>query len=406
METFPLVAAEVASGKPITTDEMGGPSAWIDYAGGPGSYPSVPFSRALNGQFPPGFFKDKVVVIGASDPSLKDLAKTPTSESDLMSGPEINANAIATALDDFPLQSTPLGLDLFLIALMGVIAPLASYRLSPIRALGLGLLAAALYLVCAQLAFNSGRIVPVLYPMIALALSLVGSLLVYYVREAFIRRRVRDTFARFVPESVVGQVLARTDDDLRLQGRHMDVTVLFSDIRGFTTFSETRDPGQVLDVLNAYHEEMTSAVMDHGGTLISFMGDGIYAAFGAPIEMSDHADRALAAAMEMLEVRLPRVNEWMRENEIGDEFQIGIGLNSGRVMAGNIGSQQRLEFTTIGDTVNTAARLEGMTKGSGHSLFVSDSTRELLSESDGELSYVDSMPVRGRAEEIKVWAPA
>jgi adenylate cyclase len=186
----------------------------------------------------------------------------------------------------------------------------------------------------------------------------------------------------------------------------MDVTVLFSDIRGFTTFSETRDPGQVLEVLNAYHEEMTSAVMDHGGTLISFMGDGIMAAFGAPIDMDDHAERALAAAKEMLEVRLPAVNEWMRENDVGAEFQIGIGLNSGPVMAGNIGSQKRLEFTTIGDTVNTAARLEGMTKGSGYSLFVSESTRERLSESDGELRYVDSMPVRGRAEEIKVWAPA
>jgi adenylate cyclase len=406
METFPLVAAEIASGETITTEQMGGPSAWIDYAGGVGTYASVPFSRVLNGQFPPGSFTDKIVVVGASDPTLKDIAKTPTSETDLMSGPEINANAIATALDDFPLKSTPLGLDLFLIALMGVIAPLASYRLSPIRALALGLLAAALYLVCAQLAFNSGRIVPVLYPMVALGLSLVGSLLVYYVREAFIRRRVRDTFARFVPESVVGQVLARTDDDLRLEGRRMDVTVLFSDIRGFTTFSETRDPGQVLEVLNAYHEEMTSAVMDHGGTLISFMGDGIMAAFGAPIDMNDHADRALAAAKEMLDVRLPRVNEWMREHDVGAEFQIGIGLNSGPVMAGNIGSQQRLEFTTIGDTVNTAARLEGMTKGSGHSLFVADSTRERLSARDGELSYVDSLPVRGRAEEIRVWAPA
>jgi adenylate cyclase len=406
METFPLVAAEIQSGEPITTGQMGGPSAWIDYAGEPGTYPSIAFSRVLSGQFAPGFFADKVVVIGASDPSLKDLAKTSTSRSDLMSGPEINANAIDTALDDFPLQSTPLGFDLFLIALMGVIAPLASYRLSPLRALALGLLAAAFYLVCAQLAFNSGRIVPVLYPMIALALSLVGSLLVYYVREAFIRRRVRDTFARFVPESVVGQVLARTDDDLRLEGRHMQVTVLFSDIRGFTTFSEARDPGQVLEVLNAYHEEMTSAVMDNGGTLVSFMGDGIYAVFGAPIEMSDHADRAFTAAKEMLEVRLPKVNEWMQEHEVGDEFQIGIGLNSGPVMAGNIGSQKRLEFTTIGDTVNTAARLEGMTKGSGHSLFLADSTRELLSERDGELSYVDSMPVRGRAEQIKVWSLA
>jgi adenylate cyclase len=406
METFPLVAAEIASGKTITTEEMGGPSAWIDYAGGVGTYPSVPFSRVLNGQFEPGFFKDKVVVIGASDPSLKDLAQTPTSEDDLMSGAEINANAIATALDDFPLQSTPLGLDLFLIAVMGVIAPLASYRLSPIRALALGLLVGALYLVCAQIAFNSDRIVPVLYPMIALGLSLVGSLVVYYVREAFIRRRVRDTFARFVPEQVVGQVLAQTDQDLRLAGRRMEVTVLFSDIRGFTTFSETRDPEEVLEILNRYHEEMTDAVMAHGGTLISFMGDGIMAVFGAPIEQPDHADRAFSAAKEMLEARLPAVNQWMRDREVGAEFQIGIGLNSGPVMAGNLGSQRRLEYTTIGDTVNTAARLEGMTKGSGHSLFVADSTRELLSERDGELSYVDSMPVRGRAEEIRVWAPA
>jgi adenylate cyclase len=405
MKTFPLVAAEIASGEEITQKQVGGPSAWIDYAGGPGTYPAVPFSRVLTGQFPPGTFDDKVVVIGASDPALKDIAETPMSRTDLMSGAEINANAIATALDDFPLKSTPLGFDLFLIALMGVIAPLASYRISPLRSLALGLLAAALYLVLAQLAFNSGTIVPVLYPMIALGLSLVGSLLVYYVREAFIRRRVRDTFARFVPESVVGQVLARTDDDLRLEGRRMDVTVLFSDIRGFTTFSESRDPGQVLDVLNAYHEEMTAAVMDHGGTLISFMGDGIMATFGSPIEMNDHADRAFAAAREMLEVRLPKVNEWMNENDVGAEFQIGIGLNSGPVMAGNIGSQQRLEFTTIGDTVNTAARLEGMTKGSGHSMFVADSTRERLSEGDGELSFVDSFPIRGRAEEIRVWAP-
>jgi adenylate cyclase len=406
MESFPLVAAELASGKPVTTGEMGGDSAWIDYAGGVGAYPSIPFSRVLNSQFPAGFFKDKIVVVGASDPTLKDLAQTPTSGSDLMSGPEINANAIATALDGFSLQSTPVGIDLFLIALMGILVPVASYRISPIRGLALGLLAAALYLICAQLAFNSDRIVPVLYPMIALSLSLVGSLVVYYVREAFIRRRVRDTFARFVPEQVVGQVLEQTDEDLRLAGRRMEVTVLFSDIRGFTTFSEGRDPAEVLDILNRYHEEMTDAVMEHGGTLITFIGDGIMAVFGAPIEQDDHADRAFTVANEMIETRLPRVNEWMTDQGVGHQFQIGIGLNSGPVMAGNLGSQQRLEYTLIGDTVNTAARLEGMTKGSGHSIFVADSTRELLSERDDALDYVDSLPVRGREEEVRVWAPA
>jgi adenylate cyclase len=404
LTTFPIAAAEIALGEEITEDDMGGPNAWIDYAGPPDTYPSIPFSRALSGNFEPGTFTDKVVVIGASLPSLKDIAPTPMGEGQ-MSGPEINANGIATALDGFDLQSTPLGIDLFLIAMMGLIAPLASYRLSPLIAFAVALGVGALYLVAAQIAFEAGRIVPVLYPMVALGLSLIGSLIVYYLREAFNRRRVRDTFARFVPEQVVGQVLEQTDEDLRLAGRKMKVTVLFSDIRGFTTFSETRDPAEVLEILNRYHEEMTAAVMDHGGTLISFIGDGIYAVFGAPIEQEDHADRALAAAREMLDLRLPRFNAWMRKRGVGEEFQIGIGLNSGPVMAGNIGSQQRMEYTTIGDTVNTAARLEGMTKGSGHSLFVADSTAAMVSVADGELDFVDSLPVRGRAEEIKVWAP-
>jgi adenylate cyclase len=406
MKSFPLVTAEVASGKEITTSDMGGDSAWIDYAGPTGTYPSVRYSDVLNGNFDPSIFRDKVVVIGASDPALKDVVEAPTtSGNDLMSGPETEANGIATALDGFPLQSTPLLVDLFLITLMGILAPLASYRLSPIRALGLALGAGSLYLVCAQLAFDSGRIVPVVYPMIALGLSLVGSLLVYYVREAFIRRRVRDTFARFVPEQVVGQVLEQAGEDLRLGGKRMNVTVLFSDIRGFTTFSEAREPEDVLEILNRYHEEMTGAVMAHGGTLISFIGDGIMAVFGAPLEQTDHADRALAAAQEMLQTRLPTVNRWMEERGVGQTFQIGIGLNSGPVMAGNLGSEQRMEYTAIGDTVNTAARLEGMTKGTGHSLFVSESTRDQLAEADGELSFVDKMPVRGRAEEIQVWAP-
>jgi adenylate cyclase len=406
LKMFPIVTAELASGQEITESDMGGPTAWIDYAGGPGTYPSLPFSQVMAGKVDPGFFKDKIVVVGASDPVLKDIAQTPMDNNAFMSGSEINANAIATALDGFDLRSTPLAIDLFLILLMGIIAPLASYFLSPLRALALGLLAGAIYLVAAQLLFDAGRIIPVVYPLLALGLSLVGSLVVYYVREAFIRRRVRDTFARFVPEQVVGQVLEQADEDLRLAGKRLDVTVLFSDIRGFTTFSESRDPQEVLEILNRYHEEMTDAVMDHGGTLISFIGDGIYAVFGAPIEQPDHADRALASATEMLSDRLPAVNQWMREQGVGQEFKIGIGLNSGPVMAGNLGSQQRMEYTAIGDTVNTAARLEGMTKGSGHSLFVAESTRELLSASDGKLIFVDSLDVRGRAEQIRVWAPS
>src|SRR5918995_681166 len=406
LETFPIASAETAEGAELTEEDMGGPKAWIDFAGGPETYPSVPFSRVLNGQVDPGTFSDKIVVIGASDPSLKDVKPTATTgEDELMAGPEIQANGIATALEGFPLQSLSLGWDILLIGIMGLVAPVASYRLSPLRALGLALGGGIVYLIINQVAFNSGLIMPVVYPMLALSLSVVGSVIVYYLLETFERQRVRDTFARFVPEAVVGQVLSRTDEDLRLGGQRVTVTVLFSDIRGFTTFSEMRDPGEVLKILNRYHEEMTDAVMEHGGTLIAYMGDGIMAVFGAPIEYEDHAERAFATAQEMLAVRLPRVNEWMREHEIDEQFQIGVGLNSGPGMAGNLGSSKRLDYTVIGDTVNTAARLEGMTKGTEHSLFVSDSTRALLAD-DSILEFVDSMAVRGRADEIRVWAPA
>jgi len=404
-KTFPVVSAEMVLGEEITEGDLGGDSAWIDFAGPPDTYPSVPFSRVLNGEVDPGMFAGKIVVVGASDPGLKDIAETSTTDDGLMSGPEIEANAIATALNGFPLQSAPLGVDLILIVLMGVVAPAASFRLPTLRAFGLALGAGALYLVAAQIAFNADRILPVLYPMLGLALGIVGSLAVNYLLEAYERQRVRDTFSRFVPEPVVGQVLARTDDDLRLGGQRMVVSVLFSDIRGFTTFSETRSPEEVFEILNRYHEEMTEAVMGQGGTLISFIGDGIMAVFGAPIEQSDHADRGLATAVEMLDVRLPRFNGWMRERDVGEEFRIGIGLNSGPVMVGNVGSRKRLDYTAIGDTVNTAARLEGMTKGTEHQIFISDSTRELLSGDPERLAFFDSMPVKGRAEQIKVWAP-
>jgi adenylate cyclase len=404
-KTFPLVTTEVVEGDQIEESDLGGKSAWIDFAGPPRTYPSVSFSKVMNGEVDPEFFKDKIVIVGASDPSLKDISETSTAGGDdQMSGPETQANAVATALEGFPLQSVPVGLDLIFIALMGLVAPAACYRLPTLRALALALGTGAVYLVAAQLAFNDGHIWPIVYPLLALGIGIVGSLGVNYLLEAFERQRIRDTFARFVPEEVVGEVLARTDDDLRLGGRRLDVTVLFSDIRGFTTFSEARDPAEVLEILNRYHEEMTEAVMGHGGTLISFIGDGIMAVFGAPIEQPGHADRALAAAQEMLSVRLPRFNGWMHERGVDDEFQIGIGLNSGPVMVGNVGSRRRLDYTAIGDTVNTAARLEGMTKGTPHQLFLADATRELLT-GEMALAFVDSMPVPGRAEEIKVWAP-
>jgi adenylate cyclase len=242
------------------------------------------------------------------------------------------------------------------------------------------------------------------YPLLALAVGAVGTLALHYLRAAFERQRVRFTFSRFVPAEVVDQVLAEGEERLQLGGVRREATVLFCDLRGFTSYSETRAPEEVVEVLNHYLSEMTDAIMDHGGTLVSYMGDGILAVFGAPIEQPDHADRAIMAAREMLDARLPAFNEWMRSTGHGEGFGMGVGLNSGEIMSGQVGSERRMEYTTIGDTTNTASRLEGMTKGSGYRIFIADSTRSARVEPDSDLIYVGEREVRGRAEPLRVWS--
>jgi len=407
LKTLAVVSAEVATGRPADLDDFDArnDTAWIDYNGPPGTIKAVPFSHVVQGRTPRGMFKDKLVVIGPSAPSLQDVHPTSTTGDDeLMAGAEIQANALDTVLRRLPLQPAPRGLDVLLIVLLGMVAPVASLRMSPLRALALALGLAAIFVVAVQLAFNRGMILAFVYPLGALVLTTVGALAVHYVTTAFERERVRDLFARFVPENVVDDVLARADEGLRLSGVQRDGTVMFSDLRGFTSFAEALPPERVIEVLNHYLGGMSDSILNHGGTLVAYMGDGIMAVFGAPIEQDDHADRALSAAREMLWEKLPAFNDWIRAEGLGDGFRIGIGLNSGHVMSGNVGSERRMEYTAVGDTTNTASRIEAMTKGTPHQLFVADATRSRLNNAAPDLVFVDEFEVRGRAAKIKLWS--
>jgi adenylate cyclase len=287
-----------------------------------------------------------------------------------------------------------------------LLTPFVGARYSLRWMLGVGLAATAGFLVATQLLFNHGWVVSFVYPFGALVLSTVGSIGAYYLFAAFERERVRDVFSRFVPEAVVNDVLARTDSDLRLGGVTMESTVMFTDLRGFTSFSESQPPSEVIRAINVYLSEMTEAIHEQGGTLVSYEGDGIMAVFGAPIEQVDHADRAVESSRQMLCERLPRFNEWLREQGHEHSFRMGIGLNTGPVVSGNVGSERRMEYTALGDTTNTAARLQGMTKGTRHQLFLSDTTREALQSEVSDLVYVDEFEVRGREAKVKIWSIA
>ena len=401
LKSFAVVVVERATGH--TVPPFSGQKKLIDYAGPPGTIPAISYSSVIHGKYPKGYFRDKIVVVGAWAPSLQDVHPISFGK-DEMPGPEIQASAISTILRGLPLQTVPNWLNALLIVLLGVLPPLASLRLSLLWTLVLAISAAVIYIATTLVSFDHGWVLSFVYPFGALALSSIGSLGAHYLLAAFERERVRDVFSRFVPESVVEQVLARTDDDLRLGGVSLVGTVMFTDLRGFTTFSESLPADKVIEALNIYLSEMTEAILDNNGTLVSYEGDGIMAVFGAPIEQPDHADHAVAASREMLLVRLPRWNTWLREHELSNGFKMGIGLNTGSFMSGNVGSERRLEYTAIGDTTNTASRLQGLTKGQPYLLFMADSTREAMTREIDDMVFVEEFEVRGRQESVKIWS--
>jgi adenylate cyclase len=402
LRTFAVVTAEVASHRTIARSQFDSSgNALIDYIGPAGTFPSVSFSTALHGQLPPHFFTGKIVIVGATDPSLHDIHAASTDS--MMSGPEVQANAIDTALRGFPLAYVSGWINVALIVLLGLTVPLISIRLGPVAATACAIGMGAAFLVAAQLAFDSGAVVSVVDPMTALILSGIGSLAVQLLINTFERVRTRDLFARFVPENVVDEVL-KSADGLRLGGVQREGTVMFTDLRGFTSVAESLTPARVIEVLNRYLSEMSDAILDHGGTLVAYMGDGIMAVFGAPLAQADHADRALLAARDMLETRLPRFNSWLQAEGLSEGFRMGIGLNSGHVMSGHVGSERRVEYTAVGDTTNTASRIESITKGTPHQLLFSEATKEALSSEPADVVFFEDVQIRGRTETVKLWS--
>src|SRR5271165_1685749 len=403
LRSFPVAVTEIAIRRPVSASLFRSGTLPIDFAGPPETFRQESFYNVLTKKPDPSLFANKIVIVGASAPILQDVHATATTNGATMSGPEVWGNATSTLLRGVPLRDVPGWLDVLVIVLLGAIAPLGSLRLRPLRAFLDALAAAVIFTIATQLAFNQGWIVAFVYPLFALALGTLGMLAVLYLITAIERERVHDLFSRFVPADVVDEVVARTDDNLRLGAVERDCTVLFSDLRGFTSFSESQPAARVIEVVNHYLNEMSEAILEAGGTLIAYMGDGIMAIFGAPLDQPDHADRAVRAALEMIGPRLALFNAWLATEGFERHFEMGVGLHSGSVMAGNVGCEQRVEYTAIGDTTNTASRLESMTKDSEAMLFISGATRERMSTNREALSFVADVAIRGRTNTLAVW---
>ncbi len=399
LATLPIAAVEQATGRELATDLIGTEGATIDLPGPAGTVEEVSFLSLVNERVPADQIAGKIVVLGPTTRELQGTVATSLSES--TSRAEVQAAAIDTLLRDIPVRTPQTGVRL-LVILLACLAPLLALRLNAFRGLVLVVVLALGWLGVAQLAFNLGWILPVVAPIVGLAGAAAVAVGVNYVFEVRARNRVRDVFGRFVPPAVVRDIVDADPNGDLLRATNREVSVMFSDLRGFTTFSERRDPQEVVGILNEYLAVVTDVLAD-ADAVIDYLGDGVMAVFGVPNAQPDHADRALAAGICVLEVT-ERFDREMADRLDGAHFRVGIGINTGTVTAGNLGTVRRLKYTVIGDAVNTAARIEAMTKDAPYDLLMADATRERLSTEPSDLVEHATLPIRGRTEPVRLWS--
>jgi adenylate cyclase len=369
----------------------------INFRGPAGTFPIVPYYRVLNGEAPPEAFRDRVVLVGSTTPVLHDEFPTPFAGHTRMPGVEIQANLLDTLLQGRPIHRLARPVAVILAVGGAVVATAIAVVVRPVAAL-LGVLAlVTAYAAIAHGAFVGANLWLDLVPGPAGAgLGYGITVVIALVREQREKRRL----SRFFSPDVVRAILATHGDDA-LAGRRRRITVLFSDIRGFTTLSERLEPEQVVALLRDYLTAATAIVFRHGGSVDKYIGDAIMALYGAPFDQPDHAARAVRTALDLQRCVEALSAQWVAHG--GQSLRNGVGIHTGDAVVGAIGSRQRLEFTAIGDTVNVASRLEGLTKDFGAPVIISQTTYQEVADLF-RARPLGSVRVKGREVAVDIYA--
>jgi adenylate cyclase len=351
---------------------------YINFRGPARTFPIVPYYRILRGEIEPAVFREKIVLVGALAASLHDLYPTPYSASQPTSGVEIQANVVETLAADDPIVPFAGRRYAALYTLLAATTLWSAHMATPWRALAAIMGLACGYGLAALWLFAHAQLwIPLVPSWLGMVLPYGGVTLERYVREQRERLRLRAIFGRYVSPDVVEELL-ESRDGLALGGRRRRITVLFSDVRGFTSIAERIAPEQVVTFLSEFLAQATDIVFKHGGTVDKFMGDAIMAIFGAPKAHADDALRAVRAGLDIIRMAEALDAKWSAI--LGCPLRVGVALNSGEAVVGSIGSEVRSDFTAIGDTVNLAARLEGLTKAVGIPLLLSEFTAAELGD--------------------------
>lgn len=350
----------------------------------------------------PGEFKDKIVFIGGSAVGVEDLKSTPLDPK--TPGVFLHASILTNVLNRDFLHYAPEWLGVVAVLLFSAICVGVVMYIPHMSAqVGVPLLLWLGYTYAAFAAFGHNMVWPLAVPSAAIWFSSIFAFVFYGITEGRARRKVRKMFSLYVSPEVLNEVVENFGDQEDVaKGTEETITILFSDIRSFTNISEKLSAPRVVEMLNTYFTEMIEAIFKYGGTVDKFIGDAIMCFWGAPIRKPDHEKAGVLCALEMIE-RLEKVNEDLVRRGF-EPIAIGVGLNTGHVVLGNIGSEKKINYTVIGDSVNLASRLEGITKTYGAKIIISEFTYEGLK---GQIpcAVVDVVKVKGKLEPIRLYRP-
>jgi adenylate cyclase len=369
----------------------------INFSGPPRTFPWISYAQVVRGEeIPSGYFAGKVVLVGPTSDVLHDVFATPFAAIGNMPGVEIHANVLHMYVTGDRLREVPAVASTLLAVVAALVAAALVVRLHPLRALAVVALLFVIGAVFAYLAFLYADVwLRGVAATLALALGYGATVLDNFVREQRERRRLSQFFSPEVLREVV-----RHREGATLGLRRRLLTVLFADIRGFTSLAERLEPEEVAEMLREYLTEMTDVVFKYGGTVDKYIGDCVMALYNVPFEDPDHVMNAMRTALEMQERTLAVSARW--EARLGATIRSGIGINTGEAVVGTMGSRQRLEYTAIGDTINLGSRLESLTKEHGVAIIISEFTqhelpREFLTRELGAVT------VRGRMQPVKIY---
>lgn len=375
-------------------------TALIPYRGKQGNFPYVSASDVLNEKIKPALLEGAIVLVGTTAPGLMDLRSTPVSP--VYAGVEIHANMIAGMLDQ-NIKHAPYyakGAEFLTLLLAGLLLSVLLPLVSPNRSVIVtGVLAAAI-ITGNMIAWNHNLVLPLGTALVLLPVIFVFNMTYGFLVEARAKLYITGLFGQYVPPQIVS-VMSRDPKRFTMEAESREMTVLFSDVVGFTSVSEKLDPKQLSQLMNAYLSAMTKIIYEHGGTIDKYIGDAIMAFWGAPLDDPDHARHAAEAAIAMQ--RGMTAFRTLCAERGWPELKIGIGINSGEMRVGNMGSSYRMAYTVMGDAVNLASRLEGLTRKYGAWIIIGEQTKSRIPAAVAR--EIDLVKVKGKNIPVAIYEP-